>query len=182
VTRQVFETQVISTTVGTGTLGIAERQRVNLRIIVNSTDFADYAAGNPPPYVSHDEIQILGQGNLDSDNMPALRASIHFGQGEGDGAGDEEVVAQTLAEVLNDYRAGISAEVDPNNSTHVLVKAEGVIDTLFVRVYTFSYLLLGGAPPFIIQDGDGNIIYDPTVPKNASGVALIKANSFGPMQ
>lgn len=182
--RQVFETQVITTNMGVGKMGVASSRPTVLRIIVNSTDFADRNI-NPQPALPHkiqDQLQILGHGFLDVDQVVALRAGTHFAGGEGEGGGDEATVATELASILNDLKAGLKAQVDPLNNTHVLVQAEAILDTLFIRVYSYAYLLLGGDPPFIIEDGDGNTIYDPTLTGEASKVALIRANGLLPMQ
>ena len=44
---------------------------------------------------------------------------------------------------------------------HVLVYGTGVFDDLFIRVYSYTYLLLGGDPPFVLEDSDGKVLYDP---------------------
>lgn len=181
--RQVFETQIVTTHMGTGVMGLVKEENpVLLRIIVDTLDFQNANVAPNPVAIPQDEIQILGQGYLDVDRINAVIAGTHFGRGDGNGnVGAEADVATDLATVLSDMGAGIIAEVDPNNVTHVLVKSKGLVDTLFVKVYTLSYLLLGGTPPFIFQDADGNVLYDPALTEGGSASFIVHSNGLDPM-
>ena len=179
--RQAFETQVITTSVGTGRLGIVDATTNQIRIKVETTDFGNENLGNAPPYYEQDLIQIQTSGYIDVDRITALKAGTHFGRGEGEGAGNVNDVASDLALVLNDTVTDLTATVDPNNLNHVLVRSNEVSSALFVKVYSFSYLLLAGAPPFIIEDMDGNTLYDPTATEGAAGVLLVRPNGILPM-
>jgi hypothetical protein len=179
--RQVFETQVITTSMGTGILGNVDPTSNQIRIKVETTDFGNKNLGNAPPFYDQDLIQIQTSGNIDVDRINALKAGTHFGRGEGEGAGNINDVAADLALVLNDSIIGISASVDPNNLNHVLVRSEEVTSSLFIKVYSFSYLLLAGTPPFIIEDMKGNTLYDPTATEGGAGVLLVRPNGILPM-
>lgn len=179
--RQAFETQVITTSVGTGRFGIVDATTNQIRIKVETTDFGNENLGNAPPYYEQDLIQIQTSGYIDVDRINALKAGTHFGRGEGEGAGNINDVAADLALVLNDSVTDLTATVDPNNLNHVLVRSNEVSSALFVKVYSFSYLLLAGAPPFIIEDMNGNTLYDPTATEGAAGVLLVRPNGILPM-
>jgi hypothetical protein len=166
---------------GTGVLGIANNNRTQIVIKVETTDFGNANLGNAPPYYDQDLIQIQTSENIDVDRINALKAGTHFGRGEGEGAGNINDVASDLASVLNDSVSEITAKVDPNNLNHVLVRSNEVTSSLFVKVYNFSYLLIGGAPPFILEDENGTVLYDPTVTESGSGVFLVRPNGILPM-
>ena len=150
--RQTFETQVITTNMGTGILGNVDPTSNQIRIKVETTDFGNENLGNAPPFYDQDLIQIQTSGYIDVDRINAVKAGTHFGRGEGEGAGNVNDVASDLALVLNDSVSDITASIDPNNLNHVLVRSSEVSSSLFVKVYSFSYLLLNGTPPFIIED------------------------------
>ena len=180
--RQVFETQVITTHMGTGVLGLVNDTReVLLKIKVETTDYGNANTGNPPPFFPQDLIQIQGEGYLDLDRISSLKAGTHFGRGEGGGQGNVNDVAADLATVLNDVRSGIIAKVDPQNLNHVLVSSRGIVDKLFVKVFSLSYLLLNGQPPFVFEDNDGNVLYDPAADEEGSGVLLLRPKDILPM-
>jgi hypothetical protein len=182
--RRVFETQVVTTHIGTGLMGIVKEEKpITMKIIVNSLDFQNPNVAPNPIGIAFDEIQILGQGYLDIDRVTALQAGVHFGRGDGNGAvGAEADIAVDLAEALSDPKSGVYAQVDPQNATHVLVRSVGLIDTLFVKVFSLSYLLLGGTPPFLFEDADGNVLYDPTLTEGGAGTFLVRANGLNPME
>ena len=179
--RQAFETQVITTSLGNGVLANVKEAEVILKIKVETKDFGNDNIGNPPPFRPQDEIQILANDTFSLDRVRALKAGTHFGRGEGGGAGNLNDIASDLALVLNDAIVGISASVDPQNANHVLVKSSGVLDRVFIKVYSLSYLLIGGAPPFILEDKDGNVLYNPANAEGGSFVHLIPNKSFSPM-
>lgn len=179
--RQAFETQVVTTSMGTGVLGNVDASSNQIRIKVETTDFGNENLGNAPPYYEQDIIQIQTSGYIDVDRINALKAGTHFGRGEGDGAGNVNDVASDLALVLNDSVSGITAQVDPQNLNHVLVRSNEVSSALFVKVYSFSYLLLAGTPPFIIEDMNGITLYDPTATEGGAGVLLVRPNGILPM-
>ena len=182
--RRVFETQVVTTHMGTGLMGIVKEEKpVMMRIIVDTLDFYNPNVAPNPIAIPFDEIQVLGQGYLDIDRVTALQAGVHFGRGEGNGnVGAEADIAVDLAESLTDSKSGVYAQVDPQNATHVLVRSVGLIDTLFVKVFSLSYLLLGGTPPFLFEDVDGNVLYDPTLTEGGAGSFLVRANGLNPME
>jgi hypothetical protein len=177
--RQVFETQVISSNTGDALLGNTKSREALLRIKVESTDFGNPNLGNAPPYYKSDEIQIIGQNSQDLDRLSSLKAGSYFGQAEGEGAGDVNDVAEDLANILNDMKVNLKAEIDPNNLNHVLVYSRGVFDDLFIRVYSYTYLLLGGDPPFVLEDSDGNILYDPV--NEGAYVNILRKGGMSPM-
>lgn len=179
--RQSFETQVITTSMGTGVFGNVDPTSTQIRIKVETTDFGNENLGNAPPFYDQDLIQIQTSGYIDVDRINAVKAGTHFGRGEGEGAGNVNDVAADLALVLNDSVSNISASVDPNNLNHVLVHSEEVSSSLFVKVYSFSYLLLNGTPPFIIEDSEGNVLFDPTATEGGAGVLLVRPNGILPM-
>ena len=179
--RQSFETQVITTSMGTGTLGVVDATTNQVRIKVETTDFGNGNLGNAPPFYEQDLIQIQTSGYIDVDRINAIKAGTHFGRGEGEGAGNVNDVAADLALVLNDTVTDITASVDPQNLNHVLVRSNEVSSALFIKIYSFSYLLLAGNPPFIIEDMNGNTLYDPTVAEGGAGVLLVRPNGILPM-
>ena len=179
--RQAFETQVITTSNGTGILGIVNPNTDQVRIKVETTDFGNANLGNAPPYYEQDIIQIQTSGYIDVDRISSLRAGTHFGRGEGEGAGNVNDVATDLASVLDSGIDGINAYVDPANLNHVIVRSNEVTSSLFIKVYSFSYLLLAGTPPFIIEDMNGSVLYDPTATKGGAGVLLVRPNGILPM-
>jgi hypothetical protein len=179
--RQSFETQVITTSMGRGILGNIDSSANQVRIKVETTDFGNENLGNAPPYYDQDLIQIQTSNYIDEDRINALKAGTHFGRGEGEGAGNVNDVAADLALVLNDSIADITASVDPLNLNHVLVRSNEVSSALFIKVYSFSYLLLAGAPPFIIEDANGNTLYDPTAQEGGASVLLVGSNGILPM-
>jgi hypothetical protein len=179
--RQSFETQVITTSMGRGILGNIDSSANQVRIKVETTDFGNENLGNAPPYYDQDLIQIQTSNYIDVDRINALKAGTHFGRGEGEGAGNVNDVAADLALVLNDSIADITASVDPLNLNHVLVRSNEVSSALFIKVYSFSYLLLAGAPPFIIEDANGNTLYDPTAQEGGASVLLVGSNGILPM-
>lgn len=179
--RQAFETQVITTNLGTGVLGIADSTSNQVRIKIETTDFGNENLGNAPPYYEQDLIQIQTSGYIDVDRISALKAGTHFGRGEGEGAGNINDVASDLAQILNDSISDLTASVDPQNLNHVLVRSNEVSSSLFIKVYSFSYLLLAGSPPFIIEDMKGNTLYDPTATEGSAGVLLVRPNGILPM-
>ena len=179
--RQAFETQVVTTNLGTGVLGIADSSTDQVRIKVETTDFGNENIGNAPPYYEQDIIQIQTSGYIDVDRISALKAGTHFGRGEGEGAGNINDVASDLAQILNDSVSDLTARVDPQNLNHVLVRSSEVSSSIFIKVYSFSYLLLAGTPPFIIEDMKGNTLYDPTATEGSAGVLLVRPNGILPM-
>ena len=179
--RQTFETQVITTSMGTGILGNVDPTSNQIRIKVETTDFGNENLGNAPPFYDQDLIQIQTSGYIDVDRINAVKAGTHFGRGEGEGAGNVNDVASDLALVLNDSVSDITASIDPNNLNHVLVRSSEVSSSLFVKVYSFSYLLLNGTPPFIIEDSNGNVLFDPTANEGGAGVLLVRPNGILPM-
>lgn len=179
--RQAFETQVITSSMGTAVLGNVDATTNQIRIKVETTDFGNENLGNIPPFYDQDLIQVQTSGYIDVDRINALKAGTHFGRGEGEGAGNVNDVASDLALVLNDSVSDITASVDPLNLNHVLVRSNEVSSALFIKVYSFSYLLLAGAPPFIIEDINGNTLYDPTVAEGGAGVLLVRPNGILPM-
>jgi hypothetical protein len=177
--RQVFETQVISSNTGDALLGNTKSREALLRIKVETADFGNPNLGNAPPYYNSDEIQIVGQVPQDIDRLNALKAGSHFGKTEGEGAGDVDDIAADLASILNDMKVNLKAEVDPNNLNHVLVYSRGVFDDLFIKVYSYSYLLLGGDPPFVLEDSNGNILYDPV--SEGAYIKILRKGGLSPM-
>lgn len=177
--RQVFETQVISSNTGDAILGNTKSREALLRIKVETTDFGNPNLGNAPPFYKLDEIQIVGQSPQDLDRLNTLKAGSHFGRTEGEGAGDVNDVAEDLASILNDMKVNLKAELDPNNLNHVLVYSTGLLDDLFIRIYSYSYLLLGGDPPFVLEDSDGNILYDPV--NEGAYVNFLRKGGLSPM-
>ena len=61
------------------------------------------------------------------------------------------------------------------------MRSNEVSSALFIKVYSFSYLLLNGNPPFIIEDMNGNNLYDPTAVEGGAGVLLVRPNGILPM-
>ncbi len=179
--RQAFETQVVTTNLGTGVLGIADSTTNQVRIKVETTDFGNENLGNAPPYYEQDLIQIQTSGYIDVDRISSLKAGTHFGRGEGEGAGNINDVASDLAQILNDSVDDLIATVDPQNLNHVLVRSSEVSSSIFIKVYSFSYLLLAGSPPFIFEDMKGNTLYDPTATEGSAGVLLVRPNGILPM-
>jgi len=177
--RQVFETQVITTETGQGLLGNTQTKEASLRIKVESLDFGNANLGNAPPYYSPDSIQIVGGESYNIDRLNDLKAGTHFGRAEGEGVGSADDVAADLALILNDLKAGLRAEVDVNNANHVLVYSNGIFDNLFIKVYSYSYLLLAGDPPFVLEDMNGNVLYDPATAGSYN--AFIRNGGLSPM-
>lgn len=180
--RQVFETQLVTTNLGSGLLANIQSRDPVLRIKVESLDFGNENLGNAPPYYIPDEIQLVGGSLSLTDRLASFKAGNHFGKAEGEGVGSADDVAEDLALILNDPKTGLVAEVDPQNLNHVLVSTKGILDDLFIKVYSYSYLLLAGDPPFILEDFDGNVLYDPTLVEGGSYINILKSRGLSPME
>jgi len=170
--RQAFETQVITTHLGNAVLGIATPNQTGIRIVVSSVDFGNVNLGGATKY-DYDEIQVQAAGMFDQDRVPALQVGNHLARLIGGGAGNVNDVASELALLLNESGMGLKASVDPLNLNEVICTALGTTDSIFVKVLSFSWDLLAGNPPFIIQDLDGNVLYDPATATNTGAVALV---------
>jgi hypothetical protein len=181
-TRQVFETQIITTQLGTGILANTKETETILVLKVETTDFGNENLGNAPPYYLEDQIQIFGKSYMLEDRLTALKAGNYFGRAEGESGGSKFDVAADLNSVINDMKIGLTSTLDPNNLNHLHIKSSGVLDELFIKVYSLSYLLLAGDPPFILEDKDGNVLYDPTLTEGGSYINLLQNKSFSPME
>tara|TARA_B100000674_G_C37613803_1_gene811087 strand:+ start:112 stop:771 length:660 start_codon:yes stop_codon:yes gene_type:complete len=159
--RSGFTCQNVTSQDGQSRLGIFQDKKVKLIIQVNSLDYFNDRLGNAPPFYSKDEILAYVNKANTLDELPSLKAGDDFGQASGDGGGNVVVVASELASALNAHKLGISASVDPNDNTQVLVKTESIDDDLYLKLVSYSYKILNGVPPFIIKDADGNVIYNP---------------------
>lgn len=168
--RRSFETQVVTTHLGNAVLAVANPDQTGIRIVVNTANFGNINLGAVAVY---DEIQVLSSGMFDQHQVPALQPGNHFSRTAGGGVGVVNDVAADLAAVLNETGMGIKAEVDPNNLNEVICTSSGLTDPLFVKVLAYSYDLIGGAPPFVIQDLNGNVLYDPAVATNSGAEALV---------
>lgn len=180
--RQGFETQLITTQRGTGAFGLLERQNLpSLVIKVNTTDYFNQRTANPPPYYNFDEIQAYAHDIEMKDMLPSLKAGDHFGQAIGNGVGAVADLASELSSALNDLDLGISASVSQADNTRIEVAPSHPNDNVILTVISYSYLILNGAPPFTIEDTDGNTIYDPAVVDSAVGTVLGKSRSVKPI-
>lgn len=170
--RRAFETQVITTHMGNAVLAIANPNRTGIRIVVNSLHFGNVNLGGAVKY-DYDEIQVQSSGMFDQDRVPSIQVGNHIARLMGEGAGNVNDLASELAGALNESGMGLKAEVDPLVLNQVICTALGTTDALFVKVLSFSWDLLGGIPPFVIQDLDGNVLYDPATADNSGAVALV---------
>lgn len=180
--RRGFEMQVISTHRRNGSLGLVEPQRMpSLIIKVNSADYFNEAIGNPPPYYSLDEIQTYAHDIEKSDKIPSLKAGLDFGQAIGNGAGNLVTLASQLASALNDVGMGVFAQVNANDNTKVEVSSTSIEDNTILTIISYSYLLLNGAPPFTIEDVNGNTLYNPADNNTSVGTLIGKSNNVKPI-
>jgi len=160
--RMGFECQTIVSQNGKAILGSFSEKKVKLVIQVNSLDyFNDRLLNATPPFYSKDEILAYASNVAVLDELPSLKAGDDFGQASGGGAGNMVTVASELASALNEKKLGISASVDVNDNTLVLIKTESIDDDLVLKLVSYSYKILNGVPPFIIKDVNGNVIYNP---------------------
>lgn len=180
--RQGFEMQVISGQRRAGTLGNVEPTLLPSVVIkVNSTDFFNQRTANPPPYYDLDEIRAFASDMEKSDLLPALLVGEHFGQTIGNGVGAVADLASELATALNDISLGIVARVSALDNTKVEVMPATAEDNIILSVVGYSYLLLNGAPPFTIEDTEGNTIYDPANGDTAVGTIVAKSQNVKPI-
>lgn len=179
--RRGFQTQLISSQRGTGVLGTYEGKTPTLVIRVNSTDYFNSLLGNPPPHYSPDEIIAFSNDIEIYDQVTTLKAGEHFGQTIGNGAGAVADLASELAESLNNSSFGIEASVDPNDNTRVLLNTISIEDRLILKIVSYSYLILNGVPPFIVEDLDGNVIFNPAVADDAVGTIVRNTSEIKPI-
>jgi hypothetical protein len=114
---------------------------------------------------------------FDQDRVPSIQVGNHIARLMGEGAGNVNDLASELAGALNESGMGLKAEVDPLVLNQVICTALGTTDALFVKVLSFSWDLLGGIPPFVIQDLDGNVLYDPATADSGAVALVINAKS-----
>jgi hypothetical protein len=180
--RQGFEMQVITGQRRVGTLGNVEPTPLPSVVIkVNSADYFNQRTANPPPYYDLDEIRAFASDMEKSDILPSLQAGEHFGQTIGNGAGSLVDLASELATALNDLSLGVIARVSALDNTKVEVLPSVVEDNIILSVVGYSYHLLNGAPPFTIEDTDGNTIYDPALSSSAVGTVVAKSRNVKPI-
>ena len=182
--RQVFETQVVTTRLGNGVLANVKESETLLVLKVLSVDFGDAGVGNGAPFYLQDQIQILGKDyGFPEDRVASLLAGDHFGRGDGEGTGSIFDVAADLNSLINELNMGVKSSLeDANNLNHLYLRSTGVLDEVFIKVYSLSYLLQGGDPPFILEDKDGNVLYDPTIPETGSHINILQSRNFSPME
>lgn len=183
-TRQVFQTQVITTRLGNSFLANIKEAETILILKVLSVDFGDAGVGNAPPYYLQDQIQIFGQNyKIAGDRLTSLFAGNHFGRGDGEGTGSVFDVAADLNNLINELDMGIVSSLeDANNLNHLYLKSKEVMDEVFIKIYSLSYLLQAGDPPFILEDKDGNVLYDPAIPEGGSYINTLQSRNFSPME
>jgi len=179
--RHGFETQVIQTVLGNGTLGVNDGSKTQLIIRVNSTEYGNGSVVPAPPFYDHDTILVYSGGVTDNPNTPALIAGIDFGVNEGNGQGNVNDVATELASVLTDPKMGISASVNQNALNEVIISSSYITENLIVRVRSLSYNFFNGVPPFSIVDIDGTVLFDPVVNQSASASIIKHANAVKSM-
>ena len=176
--RRGFEMQVISTHRRNGSLGLVEPQRMpSLVIKVNSADYFNAEAGNPPPFYDLDQIQAYAHDIEKSDKIPSLKASVDFGQTIGNGAGNLVDLTSQLASALNDLKMGVFAKVNDLDNTKIEVSSTSIEDNITLTIISYSYLLLQGVPPFTIESIDGTTLYDPAVNDTSVGTVIGKSNN-----
>jgi hypothetical protein len=172
-TRMGVMGQVLSTSVGSGIFGSLDSESYQVAIKVNSLDFANPANGSPA-YYPLDEIRVSQVTTIRQDSMCVLKAGVHFGFGAGNGVGVIADVASELAIVLNDNRMGIRAIVDPDNNNRVLIGATTVGESLAISVACFSYRLVAGLAPFIIEDFEGNLLFSSETEDKSVGFVVAR--------
>lgn len=182
VIRRGFESQLIVSQRGSGILGTFEGKSPSLAIRVASTDYFNASLGNPPPYYSPDEIIAFSNDIELYDQITTLKAGENFGQLIGNGVGAVADLAAQLAEALDNSSFGVTAEVDPNDNSRVLVGTSSIEDRLILKVMSYSYLLLQGVPPFIIEDLDGNVLYDPANGNTGMGTVVKNTTEVKPLR
>ena len=184
VIRTGFKTQVITTQNGVGVLGNFTSKKVHLIIKVNTAYYGNTRLGNAPPFYSQDRIQAYASSLNGLDQVPPLKAGEDFGQAQGEAAGNAAAltaIAASLATALNDLDLGIKASVNLVDDTKVEVQTDSIEDSLILNLISFSYKLLAGAPPFVIQDAEGNTIYDPDTDDLASKTLVIRSKDIDPI-
>lgn len=180
--RQAFETQLLTTQRRTGSFGLVNNTQLpSLVIKVNTTDYFNPRTANVPPYYNFDEIQAYANDIEIKDTLPTLKAGDHFGQAIGNGVGAVVDLASELAVALNGLNLGMKASVSLADNTKVEVTPNQIDDNLILSVISYTYLLLNGAPPFTIEDTDGNTLFDPAIGDKAVGTVLGKNKNVNPM-
>lgn len=181
--RRGFETQLITDPLSRGRLGnITTDRNTQLVIHVTSTEYGNDKVQAVPPFYDQDVIKASALGLNDNPLVRGVTAGDDFGRGEGAGLGNVNDVATTLALALDDSSMGISAEVDPNDPSKVIVTTRGKADDLVLNIITISYGLFNGNPPFVIEDINGNELYNPATNTTAVGTVIQRANGVAPMR
>ena len=127
-------------------------------------------------------MQIYSQGLTDNSGNPRLIAGDHFGQGEGHGQGNPSDVASSLVSCLNSYGLGLKAKIDPQDNTRVLISSLAISDSLVVNMKSVAFNLFTGNPPFVVEEVDGTVLFNPAVENRSTCRIMKKPDAVGAIQ
>jgi hypothetical protein len=191
--RYGFDTQLITTARGTGYFAIFDGYLPTLIIKVNSNAYANHllddagdpvvgGAGDPiDGQLEPDLFQIYSDNMGELEILGAIQVGDSFGRAQGNGFGTLADIATSLAGALNDARMNFTAIVDPDDDTQVKVTSLTILDDIIVQISSFTYDIWGGDSPFIIKDGDGNILFDGTAEKLLGKKVVFKDHGTSPI-
>ena len=178
--REGFTLQQVTSTRSEGTLGTVTEKLTTLAIRVNSTEYGNPLVAPAPPYYDRDFIQVYSQGITTTDpSNPRMVVGDHFGRTEGNGQGNVQDVAASLAEALSHYGYGLKAKVDPNDLARVLISSESLTSSLVVNIKSVGFNLFNGNPPFIVEEVDGSVIFNPAVENRATSRIIKRPDAIG---
>ena len=193
VIRYGFETQQITTARGTGYLAVFDQYLPTIIIKVNSNGYANHLlddAGDPvdggagDPIDGHlepDMFQIYSDNIGELEILGSIQVGSSFGRDQGNGFGDLEDIASSLALALNDPNMNFRAEVDPDDNTQVKVTSLTILDDIVIQISSFTYDIWGEDSPFIIKDSDGNVLFDGTAGKLLGNKVVFKDHGTSPI-
>jgi len=181
-TRQSFQSQLITTPEGVGVRGIVGDQFPTAIVKVNSTEYGNTNVVAGPPFYDKDFIQIWAGGVEGGSDIRVLEAGNDFGRAQGNGQGNVNDVASSLASVLNSLKnLGIKAIVDPNDASQIIVSSLSPTEPLILNVRSVSFNLFAGNPPFLLLSADGGTLFDPTVSGKSECRVFIRSTGVAPM-
>lgn len=171
--------QNIVTQNGRGVLGAIGSNTPLVAIKMNSLFFANAAVGSPVTYPL-DEISVSSIETHRQEARTALQASVDFGIAMGNGTdGDVEDMAAELVTAINALNIGIYAEVDAGDLSRVLLTPTQADGSIAVSVSCFSYRLLGGLPPFEIENIAGDTLFTPAIGDRSVGTVVVSSKNIG---
>ena len=191
--RYGFDTQLVTTARGTSYFAIFDGYLPTLIIKVNSNayanhllddagDLVDGGIGDPiDAHLEPDLFQIYSDNMGELEILGSIQVGDSFGRDQGNGFGNLNDIASSLAGALNDAKMNFTAIVDPDDNTQVKVTSLTILDDIIVQISSFTYDLWGGDSPFIIKDSDGNLLFDGTAEKLLGKKVVFKDHGTSPI-